>query len=107
MTVIYSTVSRARPGRRRDAVAAAAVGKKLVEREGAKDCRLSAAATAGENSGTFVFTMIDRLRRDAARPSRHIYRGHSRDASKVPSTSPARPSISSRLTVRSTLACSR
>ena len=57
MTVIYSTVSRARPGRRRDAVAAAAVGKKLVEREGAKDCRLSAAATAGENSGTFVFTM--------------------------------------------------
>lgn len=57
MTVIYSTVSRGRPGRRHDAVAAAAVGKKLVEREGAKDCRLSMATTAGEASGTFVFTM--------------------------------------------------
>jgi len=57
MTVIYSTVSRARPGRRPDAVAAAAVGKKLVEREGARDCRLSVATTAGEASGTFVFTM--------------------------------------------------
>jgi hypothetical protein len=57
MTVIHSTVSRARPGRRHDAIAAAQVGKKLVEREGARDCRLGMAATAGEVSGTFVFTM--------------------------------------------------
>ena len=57
MSIMYTTVSRARPGRRHDAVAAAAVGKKLVEREGAKDCRLSAAVTAGESSGTFIFTM--------------------------------------------------
>jgi hypothetical protein len=57
MTVIYSTVSRARPGRRLDAVAAAAEGKKVVERDGAMDCRLSVATTAGEASGTFIFTM--------------------------------------------------
>jgi hypothetical protein len=57
MTIIHTTVSRARPGRRHDAIAAAQVGKKLVEREGAKDCRLGMAVTAGEMSGTFIFTM--------------------------------------------------
>jgi hypothetical protein len=57
MTVFHSTMSRARPGRRHDAIAAAQVGKKLVEREGARDCRLGMATTAGEMSGTFIFTM--------------------------------------------------
>jgi hypothetical protein len=50
-------MSRARPGRRHDAIAAAQIGKKLVEREGANDCRLAMATTAGEMSGTFIFTM--------------------------------------------------
>jgi hypothetical protein len=57
MTVIYSTVSRARPGRRADAVAVTTEARKLLERDGATDCRLSMAATAGEASGTLVFTM--------------------------------------------------
>ena len=56
MTVISTTVNRARPGRRQEAVAAAAESKKVFEAHGAKDCRLLFAGTDGENSGTYVLS---------------------------------------------------
>jgi hypothetical protein len=56
MSLIQSTVTRAKPGRRHDAVAMAVEASKLLERHGADDCRLLAAQIAGEMTGTHVFT---------------------------------------------------
>src|SRR5689334_18635512 len=55
MSLIQSTVTRAKPGRRHDAVALAVEASKLLERHGADDCRLLGAQVAGEMSGTHVF----------------------------------------------------
>jgi hypothetical protein len=57
VTVLLTSVSRARPGRRADVVGVSSEAKKLLERLGVGECRLSMAATAGEASGTFAFTM--------------------------------------------------
>ena len=57
MTVLLTTVSRARPGRRADVVAASTEARKLLERRGVSECRLAMAATAGEASGTFAFSL--------------------------------------------------
>jgi hypothetical protein len=56
MSVIQSTVTRAKPGRRHDAIAMAVEASKLLERHGADDSRLLAAQLAGEMTGTHVFT---------------------------------------------------
>ena len=56
MSVLNVTVSRAKPGKRDDAIALAAEAKKLLERHGAQNCRLLVASTAGEATGTYVFT---------------------------------------------------
>jgi len=56
MSFMQSTVSRARPGRRHDAVAMALEAAKLLERHGAPDSRLLVATVAGEMTGTHVFT---------------------------------------------------
>ena len=56
MSLIQSTVTRAKPGRRHDAVAMAVEASKLLERHGADDCQLLAAQIAGEMTGTHVFT---------------------------------------------------
>ena len=57
MTVISTTVTRVKPGRREEAVAGAAEAKKVFEPHGAKDCRLFFAGTAGETSGTYALAM--------------------------------------------------
>jgi hypothetical protein len=56
MTVISTTVSRAKPGRANDAVAMAVEAAKLLQRHGARDCRLLLAGAAGEATGTQVFS---------------------------------------------------
>lgn len=56
MTILQSTVTRAKPGRRHDAIAMALEASKLLERHGADDSRLLAAQIAGEATGTHVFT---------------------------------------------------
>jgi hypothetical protein len=56
MSTIQSTVSRAKPGRLHDAVAMALEAAKLLERHGADDNRLLVADTAGEMTGSHVFT---------------------------------------------------
>jgi hypothetical protein len=56
MTVMQTTVTRAKPGRRHDAIALALEASKLLERHGADDSRLLAAQVAGEATGTHVFT---------------------------------------------------
>jgi hypothetical protein len=56
MSSVQSTVSRPRPGRRHDAIAMALEAAKLLERHGARDNRLLVAGTAGEMTGTHVFT---------------------------------------------------
>jgi len=56
MSVVQSTVTRAKPGRRHDAVAVGLEASKLLERHGAEDSRLLAADVAGEMAGTHVFT---------------------------------------------------
>jgi len=56
MSFVQTTVSRARPGRRHDAIAMALEAAKLLERHGAPDNRLLVAGTAGEMTGTHVFT---------------------------------------------------
>jgi hypothetical protein len=56
MTIMQTTVTRAKPGRRHDAIALALEASKLLERHGAEDSRLLAAQTAGEATGSHVFT---------------------------------------------------
>ena len=56
MTVMQTTVTRAKPGRRHDAVALALEASKLLERHGADDSRFLAAQVAGEATGSNVFT---------------------------------------------------
>jgi hypothetical protein len=56
MSLVQSTVTRAKPGRRHDAVALGLEAAKLLERHGAADSRLLAADVAGEMAGTHVFT---------------------------------------------------
>jgi len=56
MTVIQTTVTRAKPGRRHDAIALALEASKLLERHGAADSRFLVAQMAGETTGTNVFT---------------------------------------------------
>src|SRR5436305_5728204 len=56
MSIMQSTVTRAKPGRRHDAIAMALEASKLFERHGADDSRLLAAQIAGEVTGTHVFT---------------------------------------------------
>jgi hypothetical protein len=56
MSVVQTTVTQAKPGRRNDAVAIALEASKLLERHGAADSRLLAAQMAGEVTGTHVFT---------------------------------------------------
>jgi hypothetical protein len=56
VTVLDITTTRVRPGRLHDAIALSAEAAKLLERHGAKDCRLLAATMAGEAAGTMVFT---------------------------------------------------
>lgn len=55
MTVIESSISRALPGRRQDAIALGVEGAKLLERHGAS-VRMFTGQPAGEASGLFVFT---------------------------------------------------
>ncbi len=56
MTVMQSTVTRSKPGRRHDAIALALEASKLLERHGASDSRFLVAQIAGEGTGTNVFT---------------------------------------------------
>ena len=56
MTVMQTTVTRAKPGRRHDAVAVALEASKLLERHGADDSRFLVAQCAGEATGSNVFT---------------------------------------------------
>ena len=56
MTVMQTTVTRPKPGRRHDAIALALEASKLLERHGAADNRLLVAQTAGEATGSNVFT---------------------------------------------------
>jgi hypothetical protein len=56
MTVMQTTVTRAKPGRRHDAIAVALEASKLLERHGADDSRFLVAQVAGEATGSNVFT---------------------------------------------------
>jgi hypothetical protein len=56
MSIVQTTVSRAKAGRRHDAIAMALEAAKLLERHGAPDNRLLVAGMAGEMAGTHVFT---------------------------------------------------
>jgi hypothetical protein len=56
MTVMQTTVTRAKPGRRHDAVALALEAAKLLERHGADDSRFLVAQCAGEATGSHIFT---------------------------------------------------
>jgi hypothetical protein len=56
MSLVQTTVTRAKPGRRHDAVAMGVEAAKLLERHGAAESRLMAADIAGEMVGTHVFT---------------------------------------------------
>ena len=56
MTVMQTTVTRAKPGRRHDAVALALEASKLLERHGADDSRFLVAQCAGEATGSHIFT---------------------------------------------------
>jgi hypothetical protein len=55
-SLVQTTVTKARPGRRHDAVALGIEAAKLLERHGAADSRLLAADVAGEQTGTHVFS---------------------------------------------------
>src|SRR3954463_6050731 len=55
MTVIQTTVTRPKPGRRHDAVAIAVEAAKLLERHGGENNRLLLAQPAGEATGGHVF----------------------------------------------------
>lgn len=56
MSVVQTTVSRAKPGRRQDVIALAVEAAKLFERHGAGESRLLSAGLAGETTGTWIFT---------------------------------------------------
>lgn len=56
MPLVQTTVTKARPGRRREAVALGLEAAKLLKRHGAPESRLLAADLAGEAVGTHVFT---------------------------------------------------
>jgi hypothetical protein len=56
MSLVQTTVTKARPGRRHDAVALGIEAAKLLERHGADDSRLMAAEVAGEQTGMHVFS---------------------------------------------------
>lgn len=56
MTLVQTSVSRPKPGRRMDGIALAVEASKLLERHGAADNRLLVADTAGEATGSYVFT---------------------------------------------------
>jgi hypothetical protein len=56
MSVVQTTVSRAKPGRSHDIPALALEAAKLFERHGAGESRLLVAGLAGEATGTYVFT---------------------------------------------------
>jgi hypothetical protein len=55
MSLVQTSVSRPKPGRRHDAIALAVEAAKMLERHGAADSRLLVADTAGEATGTYVF----------------------------------------------------
>jgi hypothetical protein len=55
MSLVQTSVSRPKPGRRHDAIALAVEASKMLERHGAGDSRLLVADTAGETTGTSVF----------------------------------------------------
>lgn len=55
MTIVHTTVTRAKPGRLHDAIAAGVEANKLFERIGAPDSRLLMAQVAGEQTGSGVF----------------------------------------------------
>jgi hypothetical protein len=57
MTVIETSISRALPGRRQDAIAMGVEGAKLLERHGAS-VRMFTGQPAGEASGTLAFTAL-------------------------------------------------
>jgi len=54
MSVIQSTVTRPKPGRRHDAVALGVEAAKLLERHGAANNRLLLGQPAGEATGSHV-----------------------------------------------------
>jgi len=54
--VSYATVSKPQPDRLEDAIELGRQAGKLIGRHG-PECRLLAADTAGEQTGTFVFTV--------------------------------------------------
>jgi hypothetical protein len=56
MSLVQTTVTQAKPGRRHDAIAIGIEASKLLERHGADDNRLLVAQMAGEQTGTHVFT---------------------------------------------------
>jgi len=56
MTLLQTTVTQAKPGRRHDAIAIGIEASKLLERHGADDNRLLVAQMAGEETGAHVFT---------------------------------------------------
>jgi hypothetical protein len=56
MSLVQTTVTSAKPGRRHDAIAIALEASKLLERHGADDNRLLMAQMAGEVTNTHVFT---------------------------------------------------
>jgi hypothetical protein len=56
MSLVQTTVTSAKPGRRHDAIAIALEASKLLERHGADDNRLLMAQMAGEVTNTNVFT---------------------------------------------------
>ncbi len=56
MTVLQSTVTRAKPGRRHEAIAIGLEAEKLLERHGATNNRFLTAQAAGEATGSDVFT---------------------------------------------------
>jgi hypothetical protein len=56
MSLVQTSISRPKPGRRTDGIALAVEASKLLERHGAPESRLLLADTAGEATGTYVFT---------------------------------------------------
>ena len=56
MTVMQTTVTAIKPGRRHDAIALALEASKLLERHGAADSRFLVAQIAGEGTGSNIFT---------------------------------------------------
>lgn len=55
-SLVQTTVTKARPGRRHDAIALGVEAAKLLERHGAPDSRMLAADVAGEMTGTHAFS---------------------------------------------------